>query len=123
MAEYAGFQEREGTDFAGSINDLATKVSGLETKVKEVRASDKKLMTDNDDLLNAHKPFAYQDANDYVAGSVSSIRTYQSDLYKKLNNREITPVEYRTAMQNIKTDWNNKIGLPISIIANGSMIA
>jgi hypothetical protein len=111
MAEYAGFQEREGTDFAGSINDLATKVSGLESKVKEVRASDKKLLTDNDALLDAHKPFAYQDANDYVAASVPSIRAYQYDMYKKLNNREITPVEFRTAMQNQTTDWNNKIGL------------
>jgi hypothetical protein len=111
MAEYAGFQEREGTDFAGSINDLATKVSGLETKVKEVRASDKKLLTDNDALLSAHKPFAYKDANDYVAASVPSIRAYQYDMYKKLNNREITPVEFRTAMQNQTTDWNNKIGL------------
>ena len=111
MAEYAGFQEREGTDFAGSINDLATKVSGLESKVKEVRASDKKLLTDNDALLDAHKPFAYQDANDYVAASVPSIRAYQYDMYKKLNNREITPTEYRTAMQNQTTDWNNKIGL------------
>lgn len=111
MAEYAGFQEREGTDFAKSINDLSTVVSGLETKVKDIRKSDKKLMTDNDALLDAHKPFAYQDANDYVAGSVASIRTSISDLHRKLNNREITPVEYRTAMQNVKTDWNNKIGL------------
>ena len=111
MAEYAGFQEREGTDFAKSINDLSTVVSGLETKVKDIRKSDKKLMTDNDALLDAHKPFAYQDANDYVAGSIPDIRAYQYDLYKKLNNREITPSDYRTAMQNQTTDWNNKLGL------------
>jgi hypothetical protein len=111
MAEYAGFQEREGTDFAKSINDLSTVVSGLETKVKDIRKSDKKLMTDNDALLDAHKPFAYQDANDYIATSIPSIRAYQYDLYKKLNNREITPSDYRTAMQNQKTDWDNKLGL------------
>ena len=111
MAEYAGFEEREGTDFAKSINDLSTVVSGLEKKVKDVRISDKKLMTDNDALLDAHKPFAYQDANDYVAGSIPNIRAYQYDLYKKLNNREITPSDFRTAMQNQKTDWNNKLGL------------
>jgi hypothetical protein len=83
MAEYAGFEEREGTDFAKSINDLSTIVSGLETKVKDIRKSDKKLMTDNDALLDAHKPFAYKDANDYIATSIPSIRAYQYDLYKK----------------------------------------
>jgi hypothetical protein len=111
MAEYAGFEEREGTDFAKSINDLSTIVSGLETKVKDIRKSDKKLMTDNDALLDAHKPFAYKDANDYIATSIPSIRAYQYDLYKKLNNREITPSDYRTAMQNQRTDWDNKLGL------------
>ena len=111
MAEYAGFQEREGTDFAGSINDLATKVSGLETKVKEVRASDKKLMTDNDALLNAHKPFNFTGSNDFNAKAAVTIRQSMYELNKKLNNREISPADYRLAMQNIKTDWQTHIDL------------
>jgi hypothetical protein len=111
MAEYAGFQEREGTDFAGSINDLATKVSGLETKVKEVRASDKKLMTDNDALLDAHKPFNFTGSTDFNAKAAVTIRQSMYDLNKKLNNREISPADYRLAMQNIKTDWQTHIDL------------
>ena len=111
MAEYAGFQEREGTDFAGSINALSEKVSGLESKVKEVRASDKKLMTDNDALLDAHKPFNFTGSTDFNAKAAVTIRQSMYDLNKKLNNREISPADYRLAMQNIKTDWQTHIDL------------
>lgn len=111
MAEYAGFQEREGTDFAKSINSLATTVSGLETKVKEVRASDKKLMTDNDALLDAHKPFNFTGSTDFNAKATVTIRQSMYELNKKLNNREISPADYRLAMQNIKTDWQTHIDL------------
>jgi hypothetical protein len=111
MAEYAGFQEREGTDFAGSINALSEKVSGLESKVKEVRASDKKLLTDNDALLDAHKPFNFTGSTDFNAKAAVTIRQSMYDLNKKLNNREISPADYRLAMQNIKTDWQTHIDL------------
>jgi hypothetical protein len=115
MAEYAGFQEREGTDFAGSINDLATKVSGLETKVKEVRASDKKLLTDNDALLDAHKPFNFTGTTDFAAKTAVTLRQHMYELNRKLNNREISPSNYRLEMQNIRTDHNGLIGLMTTI--------
>ena len=111
MAEYAGFQDREGTDFAGSINDLATKVSGLETKVKEVRASDKKLLADNDALLSAHKPFNFTGAKDFAAKTAVTLRQHMYELNRKLNNREISPSDYRTQMQNISTDHGSFMDL------------
>lgn len=111
MAEYAGFQEREGTDFAKSINDLSTVVSGLEKKVKDVRISDKKLMTDNDALLSAHKPFNFTGSTDFNAKATVTIRQSMYELNRKLNNREISPADYRLAMQNIKTDWQTHIDL------------
>jgi hypothetical protein len=115
MAEYAGFQEREGTDFAGSINDLATKVSGLESKVKQVRASDKKLLTDNDALLDAHKPFNFTGTTDFAAKTAVTLRQHMYELNRKLNNREISPSNYRLEMQNIRTDHNGLIGLMTTI--------
>jgi hypothetical protein len=115
MAEYAGFQEREGTDFAKSINSLATTVSGLETKVKEVRASDKKLLTDNDALLSAHKPFNFTGTTDFAAKTAVTLRQHMYELNRKLNNREISPSNYRLEMQNIRTDHNGLIGLMTTI--------
>ena len=115
MAEYAGFQEREGTDFAGSINALSEKVSGLESKVKEVRASDKKLLTDNDALLNAHKPFNFTGTTDFAAKTAVTLRQHMYELNRKLNNREISPSDYRLEMQNIRTDHNGLIGLMTTI--------
>jgi hypothetical protein len=115
MAEYAGFQEREGTDFAGSINDLATKVSGLESKVKQVRESDKKLLTDNDALLDAHKPFSFTGTTDFAAKTAVTLRQHMYELNRKLNNREISPSNYRLEMQNIRTDHNGLIGLMTTI--------
>jgi hypothetical protein len=111
MAEYSGFEEREGTDFAKSINDLSTVVSGLETKVKDIRKSDKKLMTDNDALLSAHKPFNFTGSTDFNAKATVTIRQSMYELNRKLNNREISPADYRLAMQNIKTDWQTHIDL------------
>lgn len=115
MAEYAGFQEREGTDFAGSISGLAEKVSGLETKVKQVRESDKKLLTDNDALLNAHKPFNFTGTTDFAAKTAVTLRQHMYELNRKLNNREISPSDYRLEMQNIRTDHNGLIGLMTTI--------
>lgn len=111
MAEYAGFQEREGVDWAKSIGGLSETVSGLEKKVKDVRESDKKLMTDNDALLESHKPFNFTGANDFNSKAVVNIRQKMYELNKQLNSREISPSEYRTSMQNIKTDWSNHINL------------
>ena len=115
MAEYAGFQEREGTDFAKSINDLSTVVSGLEKKVKDVRISDKKLMTDNDALLDAHKPFNFTGTVDLAAKAAVTIRKSMYELNRKLNNREISPSDYRLAMQNIRTDHTGLIGVITTI--------
>lgn len=115
MAEYAGFEKREGTDFAKSINDLSTVVSGLEKKVKDVRISDKKLMTDNDALLDAHKPFNFTGTVDLAAKAAVTIRKSMYELNRKLNNREISPSDYRLAMQNIRTDHTGLIGVITTI--------
>jgi len=96
--EYAGYIPTPNLDIAGLTSKLATSIYGIETSKQTKRAEMEKLKSDTDEALNSVEMSDSQDFNDLTLKMVDNGRTGINELHKKLRAGQISPADYRMAV-------------------------
>lgn len=96
--EYAKYTPTPSLNIAGLTANLAKSIYGIETSKQEKRAEMDKLKSDTDEALNSVEMSDSQDFNDLTLKMVDNGRAGINTLYKKLKSGEISPADYRMAV-------------------------
>lgn len=103
--EYAGYIPPERVDWTKLSDDLAGKIYKIgEERTQQKEALDQ-IARDNEKMLNEWKPGKNQTLNEMVLRGAAQGRLQIKDWNDRLKRGEISPVDYKNKMNNLKSNW------------------